>query len=153
FVTVSGVTLGTPRNFFTAIVTGKYLYVIGGLDATGGTQSVERSEIGPDGSIGPFTSDPSNVYLNYGRGAQATAMIGNVMYVLGGLKNGVHVNSIERATINPDASLSSFALVNELALPETRARHTVVAVDNMIHLIGGETTLSDNTIGPTLNVE
>jgi N-acetylneuraminic acid mutarotase len=150
FTTVSGVALNTGRNYFTAVVTDSYLYVIGGLDDMILGTSIERATIGSDGSLGPFTPVAN---LQFGRGAHASPVIGNAVYVIGGLLAGAHVPAVERATIGRDGSLSTFGEVSANHLSETRARHTAVAIGDDVFLVGGETMLPSGQAELALDLE
>lgn len=44
-----------PRNGASAVTSGDYIYVIGGLNNTGYLKSVERAKIRENGDVGPWT--------------------------------------------------------------------------------------------------
>jgi N-acetylneuraminic acid mutarotase len=143
FSIVPGVALNTGRNFFSVITTDHYLYVIGGLVGSDGTGEVERATIGADGSIGPFS--PTSGLL-YGRGAHASAVVGNALYVFGGLSAEGHRGIVERAIINADGTLSEFSAIFDVMVVDARARHTVATMDNALYLIGGEAELPSGQV-------
>lgn len=139
FTTVSGVVLNTARNYASAIVTDRYLYIIGGLDDVSiGTASVERAAIGPNGSLGAFSVVGP---LSNARGAHTNTVVGNALYIVGGLKSGVQVTQVERAIINTDGSLSSFTFLP--GFTEDRSRHTALSTSGSLYLIGGVTGLAN----------
>ena len=148
FTTVSGLVLNTARNYASAIVTDRYLYIIGGLDDVSiGTASVERTAIGSDGSLGPFSVVGPLVHA---RGTHTNTVVGNALYVIGGLAPGGHVTTVERAIINADGSLSSFSVIP--GLTENRARHTALSASSSLYLIGGITDLPNGNTGDALTL-
>lgn len=152
FATVSGVALNVPRNFFSVVMTDRYLYVMGGLDDAGGTAGAERALINTDGSLGPFTMIASSSLI-FPRIAHSNMLVGNALYVIGGLFNGNNVSNVEQTTINGDGSLGSFIEVPQNKLTATRARHTAITVSNETYLIGGVTMLPDGETPTVLQVE
>ena len=140
FSIVPGVALNTGRNFFSVVATDRYLYVIGGFAGAGngGTGEVERAIIGADGAIGPFSQASG---LLFGRGAHASAVVGNALYIFGGLGAEGHLGNVERAIINADGSLSEFSVISNVMVLNARARHTVATMGDSLYLIGGETEL------------
>lgn len=84
----------TPRfRLMQAWVDG-YLYAIGGANASGDLNTVERTTISSDGTFGPWQTLPS---LNNKRFALAGITIGSTIFAAGGS----HLASVERATLNP----------------------------------------------------
>jgi hypothetical protein len=108
FAIVPGINLVTPRQAHTTVVIGDQLYVIGGF-GNGSLGSVEHATIASDGSLGPFTII-SNVTLETARQGHSSVIVGNYLYVLGGLGMS-GLNSVERAIIHADGSLAPFATV------------------------------------------
>lgn len=150
FLIVPGVALNTARNFFSVVATDRYLYVIGGLAGDGQTSEVERATIGADGSIGPFSPASG---LAYGRGAHASAVVGNALYILGGLGAEGHLNSVERAIINADGSLGEFNVLSTITVVDARARHAAATVADSLYLIGGDAPLPSGEVVQPLPVE
>lgn len=135
FTTISGVALNTGRNYASVVVTDRYLYIIGGLDDVNlGTANVERAAIGPDGSLGQFSVVGP---LFKARGAHTNTVVGNTLYVVGGLAAAGQVTSVERAIINADGSLGTFGPIPSLT--EDRSRHTALSTSGSLYLIGGVT--------------
>jgi len=79
------------------------------------------------GRLGPFTI-VSNVTLATARVYHTSAVIGNSLYIVGG-NGGRFLNSVERATINADGSLSTFTTVPGVALVTARYQHTSAIVE------------------------
>jgi hypothetical protein len=150
FSIVPGVVLNTGRVFFSVVATDQYLYVVGGLVSNGGTAEVERATIGVDGSIGPFSPASG---LVYGRGAHASVVVGNALYIFGGLVAGGHLNNVERAIINADGSLGEFSVLSAVMLVDARARHAAATVADSVYLIGGDAALPSGEVVQPLPVE
>lgn len=148
FATVAGVALNTGRNYFTAVVTDHYLYILGGFDGVTGIGNVERAAIGADGSLGAFVVVSS---LIEARAAHTNTVVGNVLYIVGGITAGCHIRSIERAIINSDGPLNAPDLV--FGITAVRARHTATLVGNSLYSIGGETELTNGDTTVSLDVD
>jgi hypothetical protein len=142
FATVSSVTQASPRAGHTATVIGNYLYLIGGTAAgAGASTGVERASINADGSLGPFNNVPG-IALTTPRRQQATAVISNYLYVLGGDEGG----SIERAAIQADGSLGEFSRVMGISLSVPRFFHTTAALQDQLYVFGGTNGSSVSSI-------
>ncbi|HEY2749426.1 MAG TPA: hypothetical protein VGL86_32630 [Polyangia bacterium] len=96
----------TPRFGATAVVGDKYVWVLGGWDGNGVNTIVEQARINADGTLGAFTMTPS---LSSGRVFPSGVRIGNSVYVIGGLVNSTSSATVERAPINADGTLGTFA--------------------------------------------
>lgn len=130
-------TLTTARYGHTAAVLGSYLYVIGGAGSNGAAlRDVERATINADGSLGPFASIP-NATLTTARSAHTTAVVGNYLYVLGGVAGSNSLNSVERAPVGVDGLLGSFATVSSVTLTFARYGHTTAVIGNYLYVLGG----------------
>ncbi|MBO9542450.1 hypothetical protein J7643_17815 [bacterium] len=167
FQLVPGVSLGTARSEHTSNVVGSYLYVLGGL--TGEETSpnlvervaldgVERSAIASDGTLGPF-STVEHSRLTTPRFGHCSVVVGSYLYVLGGLDGDlVSLNTVERAVINTNGVLGSFAPDPEAALALPRYGATCQVVGKYLYVMGGggerqnatERALirEDGTLGP-----
>ena len=137
-------TLVTTRSGHTSQVTGSSVFVLGGTDGRGDLSSVERAGINADGSLAPFATI-SGVSLVTAREAHTTVLIGQYLYVIGGLGNGSPLNSIERATVGPDGSLGRFAIVPGVELTVPRQGHTSLVIGNYLYVLGGFNTSSLNS--------
>jgi len=133
----------------TAVI-GDYLYVLGGF-TYGPTQAltrVERAVIKPDGSLDPFAA-VTGVTLAKRRYGHTSVVVGNNLYVIGGVSiSGTGINemskfegTIERATINADGSISTFAPVPGVTFTPRSNAATVVIKDS-IYIIGGKSSPS-----------
>jgi hypothetical protein len=128
------------------VVLGNYLYVIGGSAATGNVARVERAPINPDGTLAPFAT-VAGVVLTKPRQGHTSVVIGNNLYVIGGISGTTtqqFEGSVERATINVDGSISTFAIVAGINFTP-RTGHASVVIGNSIYMIGGRTGSSTVT--------
>jgi len=138
--TASGVTFTDARSEATIVAIGRYLYAIGGAATDGGT--IERAEITDAGSVGPFMTVPG-IAQAIPRRRHGIAVIGRYVYVVGGKSSTTTLNSIERATIQPDGSLGTFATV--YTLQRARKDHTCVVIDKYLYVLGGDDGTSSST--------
>jgi N-acetylneuraminic acid mutarotase len=134
FAAIPGVTLVTPRQAHTTALIGNQLYVIGGF-SDGSLSSIEHATVAQDGSLSSFTT-VTGVTLATARQNHTIAVIGNYLYVIGGLSTST-LNTIERATIRGDGTLGTFAILPDVALSTPRRGHTTVVVDDYLYVIGG----------------
>lgn len=139
------VTLTVARDGHTSTVVGHHLYVLGGAGSDGSLNSVEQASINADGSLGPFARVPG-VNLVIARQAHTTTVIGNYLYVVGGLGDGSPLNSVERAVIAPDGSLGPFETVADVTLMTARQSHTSAVVGSYLYILGGLGTESLNSV-------
>lgn len=139
FAVDSAATMVAGRQGHTSTVIGNYLYVVGGVgDGSTYLTSIERATIHPDGSVGPFAAIPG-VALNIGRFGHTSAILGNYLYVIGGVGGGYFLKSIERAAINPDGSLGPFGTVLGVNLVTPRLGHTSAVLGSYLYIFAGET--------------
>jgi hypothetical protein len=135
----SGVSLGSGKGRWNAaaVVLGNWLYVIGGTRNNAPINSVDRSPIAPDGTLGAFAPAP-NGNLMTARAGAGLAVIGGTLYVLGG-----NAGMIESASIGADGTLGAFANASST----TSASHVspgVVMLDaGSIYLIGGNSAVTE----------
>ncbi len=131
-----GPELNVKRGYFSAAGHGKYIYVVGGAHGAFGSKlldTVERAEIRPDGTLGPWQLEKHR--LNIPRRCVKLAVVGNHLYAFGGF-GGILLNTLERAEIRPDGSLGEWLVEdNEFTIP--RYIHGVAKVGNGIYQIGG----------------
>jgi len=137
FAIVPGVSLVHGRDVFATAIIGNYVYVIGGLvEGTGGAlaQSIETAPIYSDGTIGTFTQSP--VALVLPRSEVTAAVVGNYLYVIGGV-NSDFLASVERAPINTDGTIGSFELLADVTLELGVAGASAQVIGDQLYVIGG----------------
>jgi N-acetylneuraminic acid mutarotase len=126
-----------PVSRHASVVLGNQLYVVGGSSSGGPAVEVERAPIAVDGSLSKFDFAP-NVNLVEARIDHSTAVVGDSLYVFGGRGvAGTTLASVERATIRPDGTLSTFRTVAGTVLVTARSGHTTVVAGNGLYVLGG----------------
>lgn len=135
FTMLSDIGLMTARRNHTSAVIGNYLYVIGGV-AANPLSSVERAVIHGDGSLGPF-APVTGVSLVTPRQGHASAIIGDSVYVVGGVSNSGILQDVERASVNADGTLGPFAAASGATLVTARADCTAAVLGNNFYVFGG----------------
>ncbi|MBI2833570.1 MAG: hypothetical protein HYX76_03980 [Acidobacteria bacterium] len=124
----------TRRVEFAAVTNGTFVYALGGY---GGApyfhDTVDRAEINPDGSLGPWALDP--FHMTTARYGFSAAIGGNHIYVFGGTDGTIYLSSIESCEIMPDGSLGPWQIVG--SLPSARVNMAAVVVGGFVYIIGG----------------
>jgi hypothetical protein len=90
-----------PRFLAGATAAGEYIFVISGYDGQY-LSSVEQARILPDGNLGPWTQTTP---LPTPREGPAVAFHANKIYVMGGSKQGVYLQTAEWAEVGPHGQL------------------------------------------------
>jgi hypothetical protein len=128
--------LAEPVYGHGSVTIGKYVYVIGGNNGTFSTH-VQRATLNADGTLGNFAIVPG-VALIHGRVEFATLIVGNYIYVIGGLVEGTGAlaQTIESAPIYPDGTIGTFS-VSPSALVVPRTDLTAAVIGNYIYVMGG----------------
>lgn len=135
FVRVADVTLATARTGHTSMIADNALYVVGGSGTSGVTGTVERAIIANDGSLGAFVP-VVGVGLVTARAGHSGAMIGNSLYVIGGIGDPGALTSIEQATLHADGTIGAFSIVPG-TLVTARSSPASAIVGNYLYLLGG----------------
>jgi hypothetical protein len=128
--------LATGRHDHTVVVLGSFLYVLGGSDGSA-LNSVERTTIDADGSLGPFAIVPDSA-LKTARSGHTISVIRDIVYIVGGTGGSI-LSTVELAVINSDGSLGAFAIVPDTHLTVGRAGHTSAVVGSNLYVFGGAT--------------
>jgi N-acetylneuraminic acid mutarotase len=97
-------------------------------------KSVEQAMVS-DGSIGTFAVLPGSA-LETARYLHTTAIAGNYLYVVGGNDGATILASVERASINADGSLGTFATITG-GLVNARMSHASIVVRDQLYVLGG----------------
>lgn len=151
FQVVEGLALATGRTGAAIVTIGNYVYLIGGAEYnpentySKTVNTVWRASI-VNGELSPFTN-VADVTLNAARFRHTCTVVGNYVYVVGGMKEDENPNpsiqqfsffsTIERALIKPDGTLGSFEVVDGVTLREARAGHTAERIGRYLYIIGG----------------
>jgi len=135
FDMVPGLALSAARRGSASVVLGNSLYLIGGT-GNGVLDSVERSTIDVNGSLGPFAVLP-DLALTTARTGHTATVVRDTLYVIGGSSSSGVVGNVERAFITGDGTLGTFALIGEARLMTPRAGHTSVRFGNSLYILGG----------------
>jgi hypothetical protein len=131
--------MNTPRSLTTAVIFGNNIYVIGGNYDSAGERcidTVEKATINGNGSLSHWEYMPSLIQCRY---MFASVVIDRYIYAIGGKDaNGNPRDTIERAKINLDGTLSDWEIILTMSTP--RACHAAVAnkINRHIYIIGGE---------------
>ncbi|MDE3090435.1 MAG: hypothetical protein KGJ80_13720, partial [Chloroflexota bacterium] len=115
-------------------VVNNYLYVMGGSYALVPTSTVFYAPINPDGSVGTWNRTQSlpDIRSDFG-----TVVVSGTIYVIGGGGAGdVPTNSVYYAKPSGGGTISSWYTATA-PLPTTLARHSAVADNGMIYIVGG----------------
>jgi N-acetylneuraminic acid mutarotase len=137
FATVTGVTLATPRFGHASAVFGNRLYVFGGTDASGhALASVEAATIQQDGTLSAFAA-VSGVALATPRTGLAAAVASDQLWIAGGSSDSGALATLERATIQRDGVLQTFAPVAGIALATARGEAGFALAGNYAYVVGG----------------
>ena len=99
--------------------------------------TVEYAKINPDGSLSPWQATSA---LNEGRFYLAAVNVGDFIFVLGGGSGppgdgNYPVATVERATIQPDGSLSNWVILDPMQTPRRGLK--AIAYNHRIYAIGG----------------
>jgi hypothetical protein len=159
FSPVLGVQLAFGGAGKSSIIAGGYLYSLGGATrnpisgAIGVSNHEELASISDDGSLGPFTdmSVVANITLATPRADAGCVTEGNSLYMVGGISgNGIFggggLDSIERATMNPDGSLGPFAIISGVKLATTTGRIKSVTLGNYLYTFGEQRFIGDTNM-------
>jgi hypothetical protein len=152
FAAVSVAELSIPRWAASGAVIHGFLYVIGGQDkTTAATGRVERATISADGStVSAFKLVTSTLKLP--RWGHTSVVLGNSLYVAGGYSptNSDVGATVERATIQPDGSLSDFEVLSGVRLGIPRTGHSSAVTGDLLWMVGG---LGGNDAGDLTDAE
>ena len=132
--------MNVPRTGAKAVVVGHHVYVIGGGQGVPGPdtihQTVEYSEIQPDGSLGPWQMTAE---LNTPRMFLAVTQSKDTIYAMGGeyFPQGQMklLNSVEWARVRKDGQLAPWIESSPMNTPRRSPTDTIAA--NYLYAIGG----------------
>jgi hypothetical protein len=120
-----------------------YIYLVGGMrEDNTAANTVYYAPLNTNGTIGTWTATSS---LGTARYDHAAVVFGGRLYVLGGWNGTSNFASVERATINSDGTLGSWATTTSFST--ARRGHTAVAHDSRMYVAGGTNgTTTYNTV-------
>jgi hypothetical protein len=133
----AGSTLRVHRDCHASLRVGNWLYVFGG-DQRGSLDSVERAPITSSGDLGDF--EMAGTRLEVARDEHTATRIGRYVYVIGGIRGPVQLNSLERAEVLADGRLGPFTRYGR-TLTANRYGHWVEVRGEYLYVVAG---LSDN---------
>lgn len=125
---------------------GPRLIVVGGAPLPPGasdqttTNNVSIAPINPDGTLGAWSDGPN---LAYARAGQAMGLIGSTVIAVAGRSTGSFLRSSTYATLQPDGTLSEWALGP--SIPEGRFHISGAASGRWMYVSGGLRLHSDGT--------
>ena len=128
--------LNEDRGFFGVAHHNGYVYAVGGGNGPNGhnlLRTVERAKLLKDGGLGAWQQEKH--LLKIPRRCSKILIIGDHIYAFGGF-GGTLLDSIERARINDDGSLSQWELLDEsFTIP--RYIHDMESTSNVLYSVGG----------------
>lgn len=133
--TMSDVHLVKGRWSYVSLVARNHYYALGGFGTSG---AIERADVAPDGTLGTFATAGSLVSE---RGGAAGAVVGNYIYLFSGSDGANTLTTVERAAINEDGTLGSFAIVPGLTVSQ-RFQGRAIVLGNYVYLLSGDQSFS-----------
>lgn len=132
-------TLGTPRWSMPGVRIGNYFYLLGGETIVGSSESqlrtIERSEVGADGTLGAFSTLPTQ--LAVARNRSGFVLLFDRIYLFGGYTGTGFLKQLEQGTIGTDDTLSDFKASADSTLVQGLENGITVAAGNSVYYIGG----------------
>lgn len=115
-----------------ATVIGDWVYVLGGSNASGATDTILRSPIDSNGNLGAWVQAGTlpNVMSNF-----EIIVTNHKLFVLGKHNTTGEVNSSMSCPINPDGSLGVWTYGP--AVPETVGSGSLVVTEDSVYILGG----------------
>ena len=131
-----GPALPAPRFHAAAVATDRFVYVLGGLETATSTNTIFRSRMNQDGTLGAWTTDT----LPRARSHQAAFVHDGAIYMVGGLDGNpagqlVPLWDVVRAEVHRDGSLGPWRTVG--ALDSAYATHAVFVDRDEVYVAGG----------------
>jgi hypothetical protein len=143
-----GPKLGGVRFHTTAVTSGDWVYVIGGLNGNVTTDEVARTTIGADGSLSDWQVI---AHLPYSLSHHVSFLDGTTLYVVGGQTGNTNDNSGKPhtetliATIQSDGSLSDWSMGPPL--PQAYETSASMVHDGFAYVVGGILDKTSNEAG------
>jgi hypothetical protein len=154
-----------PRSEHAAVAYNGWLYIVGGNNATSGTQcknsgtsvycnDVQYAQVKADGTLGTFTTNTN--YFGTPRSGLSAAAAGGFLYISGGnigsastackdSGSTVACNDTQYAAINADGTVNTFA-TNQNYVATNRYRQSSLVYGSYLYVLGGEKDVSTNAL-------
>ncbi len=144
-----GAAVATPFNALIDTTVAGYLYVVGGIDASGNpTATVYKAAVGKDRSVATWLETTA---LPVPLHSMGVAIFRSWLYIAGGATTSNEPRQeVYRARINPDGTLGSWE--NQPSLPYPQAHAPLLQFAGMLYVLGGDTAAvspADNTLTGT----
>ncbi len=141
--------LNRSRGAIVGVVSGEYIYVIGGAIGAGlpTERSIERARVAPDGTPGPWELIGELPEVRYGA---AGAVVGEYLFIMDGITSGGNASmDTIRARIAPDGTLGPWVPV-----APTSGRSTAAAsYGSAIYVINDDGTIERTRMNPDGSLE
>ena len=134
----------TARSNFTALGYNGYLYIVGGLGASGNLSDIQSAPIGAAGAPGAWSS--AGTSLGTGTYGAGVAVYNNFLYVLGGATGAGNVATVQYAPLNADGTVGSFT--STTSFTTARFGGIAIAYNSYLYLLGGDS--GNGSSGATL---
>ena len=131
-------TLPSARAYHSVIAYGEYLYLIGGVDASGCLDDIWYAYVNPDGHLGSSWTK-SDFSLPEGRAAAAAFVLDGRMYLAGGQGPGGPSDQLLSSRIWRDGEPGIWAPTAN-PLPSARMGASALRLGDSIYLAGGKTS-------------
>lgn len=125
--------LQRPRAGAASVVLGDKVFVAGGTDGATALRSVERADIGAEGTLSGFASSEEST-LSVARHGASAAQVGNYWYLVGGAGS-EPLRGIDRAEVNVSGDLGAQQAPRGLASP--RILQCAMAIGRHVYVVGG----------------
>jgi N-acetylneuraminic acid mutarotase len=130
----SGTSFTTARSVGMSVQHNGYLYIMGGINTSGTTQtSVQSAPIQSDGTIGTWSA---NTALTVNRRQSATVVYGGYVYLIAGVLNGSVTDTTTYAPILANGTLGSWQTLNAVT-DVTRNNPQALAANGYLYVLGG----------------
>lgn len=122
--------LGTSQ----VLVTNARVYLFGGTNGSGTTNTVYTAPINTDGTLGAWSTGTA---LPAALGYSSLFVLNNTVYLCGGFNGSAYTNIVYQATIDVDGTIGTWT--TGVSLPEAIGWSQVVVTKKAVHLLGGYT--------------
>ncbi|MEO8105670.1 MAG: kelch repeat-containing protein [Candidatus Saccharibacteria bacterium] len=124
----------TARYSHTSVVSGGYLYIIGGYDGTTDYNDIQYCPLNAGGSVGTCVQQTSA--FTTARSYHTSVVYNGYLYVIGGINSGTPLDDIQHCPINSNGSVGT-CVQQTAAFTTARYGHTSVVYNGYLYIIGG----------------